>query len=54
MDTKKTHKNELDPKENAAERLTGCEENQKKDAGEQDQAWWEAAMFLDPAQDSDR
>lgn len=54
MDTKKTLNNECDPKENAAEMLSGCEEKQGKAAVERDQAWWEAAMFLDTARDSDR
>ena len=54
MDTKKALKNELDPKEKAAEQLSDREENQEKDAVERDQAWWEAAMFLDTARDSDR
>ena len=30
------------------------EEIQEKEAAQQDQAWWESAMFLNPAQDSDR
>ena len=29
-------------------------ENQEQDAAQQEQAWWESAMFLNPAQDSDR
>ena len=54
MDTKKALENELDPKEKAAEQMSDREENQEKDAVERDQAWWEAAMFLDTARDSDR
>lgn len=54
MTTKKTLANEPDHKENAEEKILKEEEPQQKDAAQQEQAWWDAAMFLNPAQDSDR
>lgn len=46
MTTKKITPEELDRKEDEEKKLQNSEP--------QDQAWWESAMFLDPAQDSDR
>ena len=40
-----------DPNETENKKI---EEIQEKEAAQQDQAWWESAMFLNPAQDSDR
>ncbi len=54
MTIKKTLANEPDHKENLEEKLPQVENNQEKDAAQRDQAWWESAMFLNPAQDSDR
>lgn len=46
MTTKKNNPEELDHKETEEEKIQNSEP--------QDQAWWESAMFLDPAKDSDR